>query len=185
MVLVGGLPGTGKSTLAAGLADRLDWAVVRSDEVRKVLAGMSPNDPAGAAVGKGIYSPAMTDRTYRELLRRAAQLLELGEPVILDASWTDRGRRELAASVARHAASSLIELECCAPMEATDRRLRARAQAGRDASDATPVIARSLALRADPWPSARVVDTRPPPERVLEQAATLVASALNPPLGSE
>lgn len=40
LVLVGGSPGTGKSTVAAGLADRLGWAALRSDELRKDLAGL-------------------------------------------------------------------------------------------------------------------------------------------------
>jgi len=180
IVLVGGLPGTGKSTLAAGLADRLTWAVVRSDEVRKNLAGLNPADDAAAAVGRGIYTSTMTDSTYRELLRRAVRLVELGEPVILDASWTDRRHRDLVVAAARRASSTLIELECRAPAEEAETRLRRRARAGGDASDATPALARSMAGR---WPSALVVDTRPAPERVVEQAAALVASTLAAPSG--
>ena len=40
LTLVGGDPGAGKSTLAAGIADRTGWTVLRSDEVRKDLAGV-------------------------------------------------------------------------------------------------------------------------------------------------
>ncbi len=184
IVLVGGLPGTGKSTLAAGLADRLDWAVVRSDEVRKSLADMSPAEPADAPVGQGIYTPAMTDSTYRELVRRAVGLVELGEPVILDASWTDRRHRDLAVAAAQRSSSRLIELECRVPADMAAIRLRGRARAGADPSDATPAVARSMAARADPWPSARVIDTRAAPERVIEEAGTLVASTLRAPPGS-
>ncbi len=39
LVLLAGLPGTGKSTLARGLAERAGFTVIRSDEVRKELAG--------------------------------------------------------------------------------------------------------------------------------------------------
>src|SRR5438034_1293400 len=46
LVLVGGLPGTGKSTLAQGLAQRAGFQVIRSDVVRKQLAGLAPTDPA-------------------------------------------------------------------------------------------------------------------------------------------
>ena len=184
IVLVGGLPGTGKSTLAEGLADQLDWAVLRSDELRKNLAGMNAADPGGAPVGQGIYTPAMTDSTYRELIRRAVELVELGEPVILDASWTDRRHRDLAVAAAQRSSSTLIELECRVPAAMAAIRLRGRARAGADASDATPAVARSMAARADPWPSARVVDTRAAPERVTEEARTLVASTLRAPAGS-
>lgn len=37
LVLVGGLPGTGKSTIAGGLSDTRDWALLRSDVIRKDL----------------------------------------------------------------------------------------------------------------------------------------------------
>jgi predicted kinase len=184
IVLVGGLPGTGKSTLAEDLADQLDWAVLRSDELRKNLAGMNAADPGGAPVGQGIYTPAMTDSTYRELIRRAVELVELGEPVILDASWTDRRHRALALVAAQRTSSRLIELECHVAADVAAIRLRDRARAGADASDATPTVARSMAARADPWPSAQVVDTRAGPEQVTEEARTLVASTLRVPARS-
>lgn len=49
LLLVGGLPGTGKSTLARGLAADRDWLVLRSDEIRKNLAGVpqSAHDDTG------------------------------------------------------------------------------------------------------------------------------------------
>ena len=64
LVVVGGLPGTGKSTLAAALGDELGWPVLRSDEVRKELAGLDPLDHAPAAYGTGLYAPSITDATY-------------------------------------------------------------------------------------------------------------------------
>jgi hypothetical protein len=75
LVLVGGLPGTGKSTLARGLADARGWAVLRSDEVRKELTGLPAAVPASSAWGEGLYRPEMTAATYAELLRRASAAL--------------------------------------------------------------------------------------------------------------
>ncbi len=66
LVLVGGLPGSGKSTLAEGLADTLGWAVLRSDEVRKNLAGLDTTESAGAAPFEGVYTGAFTAEVYRE-----------------------------------------------------------------------------------------------------------------------
>ena len=71
MVLVGGAPGTGKTTTAEALGARHEWAVLRSDVVRKELAGLDPRAPAPDAIGAGLYSPAATRRTYDELLSRA------------------------------------------------------------------------------------------------------------------
>ena len=75
LVVVGGLPGSGKSTLAAALGDELGWPVLRSDEVRKELAGLDPLEHAPAAYGAGLYAPSITDATYETLLSRSRQLL--------------------------------------------------------------------------------------------------------------
>jgi hypothetical protein len=54
MILVGGLPGTGKSAPAGALADRLGWTVLNSDRIRKELAGVRPEHPAPTPFQTGI-----------------------------------------------------------------------------------------------------------------------------------
>lgn len=159
LALVGGLPGTGKSTLAGGLADRLGWTVLRSDELRKDLAGLGHATRAAEEYGEGLYDERMTAMTYRALLDRARVLLELGEPVILDASWSASARREQAAALARETSSDLIELRCDAPIEVAKHRLAARARARTDASDATGAIAARMAETTEAWPTAVTIDT--------------------------
>jgi uncharacterized protein len=168
LVLVGGLPGTGKSTLAAGLADRFGWSVIRSDEVRKDLAGIGHAERADAGFREGLYGPEATAGTYRELLERARRLLAFGEPVVLDASWTDARYRAAAAEVAHETCSELVELECTAPTEVAAERLRSRGAA--DVSDATPAVAAAMAGAADRWPSAQAVDTTTSPDVTLHAA---------------
>ena len=56
IVLVGGLPGTGKSTLAAGIADAKGWSVLRSDEVRKDVAGLGHAERGRVRVRRGHLS---------------------------------------------------------------------------------------------------------------------------------
>ena len=68
--MIGGLPGTGKTTLAAALGDELGWPVLRTDETRKELAGLDPTD-APAAYGEGLYTPTSTEATYAAVLARA------------------------------------------------------------------------------------------------------------------
>jgi hypothetical protein len=63
LVIVGGLPGTGKTTVARGLAERLDADLLRSDELRKQLAGLAPTERTGDRYNEGIYSDEATDRT--------------------------------------------------------------------------------------------------------------------------
>ena len=174
LVVVGGLPGTGKSTLAAGLGDALGAVVLRSDEVRKELLGLAPVDSAAAAFGEGAYDASTTGATYDELLRRAEALVTMGESVVLDASWTDGARRVAARRLADETHSELTELECVAPTEVAAARMRARAERGRDASDADASIAAAMAAAADPWPEAAAVRTVGPPDAVLAGALTLV-----------
>lgn len=97
LVLVIGLPGTGKSTLARALADA-GFAWVRSDAVRKQLAGLPGEAPAGAAPGEGIYTAAWTERTYAACLEQARARLLAGERVVVDANFkADAQRRPFVA----------------------------------------------------------------------------------------
>ena len=175
LVLVGGLPGTGKSTVAAGLADTTGWAVLRSDEVRKDVAGLGHTTAAIAAPGEGLYRREMTDAAYDALLARARMALELGESVILDASWSADRHRRAAHAVAEATASDVVELRCEAPSAVAEHRIKARLAAGGDPSDATPAVAAALAGSFDPWPTSIPVDTDGPQDRSVRQA--VVASA--------
>jgi len=170
LVLVGGLPGTGKSTVAAALADATGWSVLRSDEVRKDLAGLGHATPAPAAPDEGLYRPAVTDATYAELLRRATTALGLGESVILDASWSSDRHRQSAAAVADATASDLVELRCTAPSAVTEQRILHRLARGGNPSDATPAVAAAMATRFDPWPASSTIDTDGPRRASLAQA---------------
>lgn len=174
VVLVGGLPGTGKSTLAAGLGEALDADVLRSDVIRKELLGLDPAESAAADVGRDAYDPAVTDRVYDEGLRRAAELASMGRSVVLDASWTDGARRATARRVAEEAAADLVELECVAPTEVAAARMRARAERGGDPSDADARVAAAMAAAADPWPEAAPIRTVGPPDAVLAGALEVV-----------
>lgn len=157
LVLVGGGPGTGKSTVARGIAASLDAVILRSDEVRKSLAGLDPLVPSPAPLEEGLYRPAMTDATYTELLARARTALELGRTVVLDATWRDPRWREAAAGVASAAAADLVELRCVAPLDVALERVCRRS--GTDASDATEEVTRALSGRAGGWGTATEIDT--------------------------
>jgi uncharacterized protein len=169
LVLVGGLPGTGKSTLAGALADRLGAVLVSSDAVRRELAGVPPDRPEPAPFGQGLYTPELTRQVYAELLLRAQAGLRRGESVLLDASWTDHEHREAARDLARRVHAELVGLRCQAPDDVVRARLVARrGPASAHGSDAGPEVAATMAaLAADrPWPQAVPVDT----SGVLEQA---------------
>lgn len=176
LVLVGGLPGTGKSTLAAALADRYGWTVLRSDALRKELAGRGWGERGHDAFGEGLYDAGSTGRTYRLLLERARTALERGESVVLDASWSDERWRAAARALAADTSSDVVELRCCAPAPVAAARTAERAAAGTDPSDADADVARRMAAAFDAWPTAAVVDTDRPPADVVALAAVTVTA---------
>jgi aminoglycoside phosphotransferase family enzyme/predicted kinase len=159
LVLVGGAPGTGKTTVAGGVADRLGYVVLSSDRVRKELAGLDPARPAPSAVGEGIYTAEWTFRTYDELLRRADLLLAHGESVVLDATWHDEQERAQARSLADRALADVVELACVVDPVEAERRIGTRATG---TSDADAAVARRVRSTTDPWPGAVPVDTSRP-----------------------
>jgi uncharacterized protein len=156
LVLVGGLPGTGKSVLAGAIADRLGSVVLSSDRIRKELAGIAPDQSAAAPYGSGIYDRHWTEHTYSELLSRARRLLTLGESVVIDASWTSAERRAAAVAAAGECYADLVQLRCTVPAELAAQRLRARTA---DVSDATWEVAEQMSTIQSPWLGSTSIDT--------------------------
>lgn len=174
IVLVGGTPGTGKSTLAAALSRATGWPVLRTDALRPAVVGPAAHDP-GAGYGTGRYSEEERARVYREMLDRARTPLALGEPVILDASWGRADDRAAARGVAAEAGAAVVELRCVAPPAVADARIAAR-RPGDDPSEATPAVAAALRAAADPWPQAVEVPT----DRPLEETVRIALGAVGP-----
>ena len=173
LLLVGGAPGSGKSTLSTSLADALDCQVLRSDEVRKELAGAPHDAPMPAPYGEGAYTPGSTDATYLALLHRAEHLMRRGHAVVLDATWREARWRRAAALVARRAAADLVELCCEAPAEVTEARITSR---GDGHSDATVAVSRRITAGFESWPAAVHLDTTKTPPQTLVTALHAVAA---------
>ena len=159
LVVMGGLPGTGKSTVARDLAAAIGWAVVSSDQVRKELAALPATARTGDPYGAGLYRPDRVAATYTEMLRRARRCLEHGRSVILDASWSRSSDRADAASLAIVSDAALHEIRCTVDEAVAHDRIVTRSQAGTDASDADLAIARRMAANYEPWPTATMLDT--------------------------
>jgi aminoglycoside phosphotransferase family enzyme/predicted kinase len=159
LVLIGGLPGTGKSTLASGLERELGVCVLRSDELRKGF-GEPPSWTQGTTdFRRGLYAPEVTAATYERMRGEAKVALSLGESVVMDASWSDPGQRGLARELAASLHADVREIRCDLPEAVATRRLQARMAIGGDASDATPAIATLMGARTTLWPEAQVIDT--------------------------
>lgn len=171
LIVVGGLPGSGKTTGAGLLADELGAVLISSDRVRKELAGIAPDEHAAAPYRAGIYTADHTERTYGELLHRAEALLGRGESVVLDASWSDAATRDHARGVAERTHSAFLPLRCDAPADVRADRLRTRTGS---ISDADPTIAAAMEKDSAPWPEATMIDTTGEPADALAEAMRVV-----------
>ena len=177
LVIVGGLPGTGKSTIGDAIGQAFEAAVLHSDHVRKELAGLPVDQPAPAGYGEGLYAGPHTALTYQTLLERAAIALAMGESVVVDASWSSITWRERARAMADLHRADVVELRCAAPQAVTDWRLVHRPDERRHGSDATPEIAARMAAATSPWPEATTLDTDGTVEGSIADAVDRVAAS--------
>ncbi len=136
LVLTCGLSGSGKSLVAAALAERLGGIRLRSDVERKRLAGL----PATARGGPDLYTAEAGARTYARLQQLAAGALAAGVPVVVDAASLLASERRAMQALAEGAGASFRLLLCTAPPAVLAQRVGARLAAGQDASDATPEV---------------------------------------------
>jgi len=116
VIVIFGLMGTGKTTLAQALGQELGWPVVHSDAVRKTLAGLTPTTPTPTEFGKGIYDEDFSRRTYEEMLKQAKTHLAAGKSVILDGSYKREGERDLVKQLAQKNGAAAIFLYCACPV---------------------------------------------------------------------
>jgi len=132
-----GMVGTGKSRLARRLADRTGFAAFNSDVVRKRLLGIAATTRAQDTFEGGIYSKALTDKTYAALRTSAEETLTSGNGAIIDATFNNVAHRELFEAAAKTRNVPILFIECTASEAEIHRRLEARQRRPGEVSDAT------------------------------------------------
>jgi hypothetical protein len=178
LIAVGGLSGSGKTTVAGLLLEHLGAVRVRSDVERKRLAGLRADARGGNAFGAGLYAPEMTARTYARLHEVAGIVLGAGHPVVVDAAMLQRAERD---ALRAHADRLGVRCECIwceAPWPTLQARVARRQARARDASDATVAVLRRQRQFAElPAEGERVlrVDTRVSRRRLDAEVAALAA----------
>lgn len=179
LVLLAGLPGTGKSVLARALLEPGGFTWIRSDEVRKQLAGLSAASSARGAADQGLYTPEWGARTYAACLERAEAVLQDGGRPLVDANFPDEERRQafLTAAAALGVPARLLLLETSPELA----RARIAARRG-DASDADPAIYEALRARFQPLSPGTLrcadrIDAGGSPQATLQRATAALRAA--------
>jgi aminoglycoside phosphotransferase family enzyme/predicted kinase len=156
LIIIGGGPGTGKSTLAQSLAREIGADVVSTDDVRRDLQRSGRIGGTAGTLHAGLYDPANVDTVYTDVLRRAQEFLAGGHTVILDGTWRDRRHRTLAHEVAAECSAPVLEFVCTTTLDDAKARIATR---GETASDATAEMAAPLTPDPEDWVGAHRVDT--------------------------
>jgi hypothetical protein len=129
LICIGGLSGTGKSTLSRRLAGELSAVWLRSDAVRKELWGVAPE----TKLPPEAYSSAFNEKTYKEVNARAETALRAGRTVILDVVFAKAEGRAQARELARDCGADFTGLWLEAPADILRTRVDTRTG---DVSDA-------------------------------------------------
>ena len=116
LVMVSGLPGSGKSTFCRKLKEKVPSAIVESDSIRKALF---------ASPSYGQEESVYLFYVCHEVIRR---LLKRGMPVIFDATNLEEHHRQKVYHVAHTTGAKLILVEVKAPLDLIERRLLGRPQ---------------------------------------------------------
>ena len=159
-VLFAGLPGTGKSTLARAIAERLGAAVLDKDRVRGALFPGALTD----------YTAQQDELCMRAMLEAAAYLTELErvEYIFFDGrTFSQRGQIEdvLLAAARAGARWRVVHVKCA---DAVAEERLARSDPSHPAKNRDAALYRRIKLQFEPITQAKLeVDTTSGTDRVL------------------
>lgn len=175
LVAIGGLSGTGKTTLSRALAHRIGAAPgavhLRSDLERKAALGADPL----ASLPAEAYNARASEKVYGLLRDKARRILSAGHSVILDAAHLTKRHRDATdatAAVAADLGCDFVGLWLDADTDTLIRRVETRRG---DASDATSTVVRAQAARPLGPIGWQRLDCSGPFDATVQAAAALIS----------
>lgn len=133
LVLMSGLSGTGKTTIARQIASTLGAIHLRSDVERKRLFGLDMH-ASSRAQNLDIYTSPANDMTFERLSELARECILAGYPVVLDATFIEADLRCRFERLAAELGIPWHIVECTTDASVARQRLEQRRG---DASEAT------------------------------------------------
>src|SRR5262249_18293077 len=134
VIVISGLSGTGKTSLARAVAGELGLRVLSADSVRKSIFGTTEQT---YAYGQGPYTAGGNRLTYENLIESGCTRLAQDGGTILDATFKRAAERAAAAEMAARAGANFRLIECRLPPGLVQSRLERRAARKETLSDAT------------------------------------------------
>ncbi len=160
LLLMAGLSGSGKSTVARQLAQILNAIHIRSDAVRKQLGSVALYEKGGP----DLYSLEMSEKTYARLIDLGEKLTQRGYTVILDGTFSRKAGRQRILDWGQRVGIPVQMIYCTAPLSVLQERIRQRLAHEQDISDATPELIGHQhtawdSFTEDEWEQVITVDT--------------------------
>ena len=137
LIINHGLSGSGKTMGAYQLLEQLPLIILRSDIERKRIYDSETQTASSNEIDKGMYSQDMTEKTYARLEQLAAQLLDEGYSVVIDAANLKTLQRQRFIDLANTKVCPCLIMDYQSNIATLKQRIKKRAKAGQDASDAT------------------------------------------------
>jgi uncharacterized protein len=134
VIAVGGLSGTGKTSIARAIAGELGLRVISADAVRHSLFGEAKRP---APYGEGAYTAEASRLTYQTMVERGREMLGADRSVILDATFLHHEDRAIAERMAMDAGAEWRLIECSLAPELVHKRIEEREARREGLSDAT------------------------------------------------
>jgi hypothetical protein len=126
LIVVSGLTGTGKSTVAQKLAVDYSAQQINTDAVRKQHAGIEKFERHHDQFNTGLYSPDKIDETYKQVVQLGASYLKKKKNVVLDATFQKKKYRDMVRSIATKHHAVLVMIHCACPDTVVKQRLEQR-----------------------------------------------------------
>ncbi len=126
LVVLYGLMGSGKTSIARHLREQFGWHLLSTDAVRKQISGVGEATRVYVPYNEGLYSPEMNRKTYAEVCERAENLLLAGFNVVVDGAFKRQSERLPVIEMAERTGSRLVFLRATCEVPEQRRRLSKR-----------------------------------------------------------
>ena len=169
VVLVRGLMGTGKTTIATKVSESIGAQHLQTDAIRNEIFNQRDDE---AGYGENLYRKENREKVYDEMLQRMQGFLKNESSVVLDGTFLKSKLRALFLNAATALGARCVVVNCILPEDEALDRIRKRADEGTSLSDARPELYQLQKQEEEPITGNFEyvdIDTRCMPDDLIDQ----------------